>query len=83
MKKEVLETQNQWLTPELFKKITGNEKLRNAMKDPIFLQAIEMMKTDPKKAMEIYGKYPELIPNLMEFNKIMGGHMESLSNHYT
>ena len=38
-----------------------------------------MMKKDPKKAMEVYGKYPELIPTLMEFNTIMSGHMENLS----
>eukprot|EP00826_Nyctotherus_ovalis_P066113 TRINITY_DN9749_c0_g6_i1.p1 TRINITY_DN9749_c0_g6~~TRINITY_DN9749_c0_g6_i1.p1 ORF type:complete len:116 (+),score=36.81 TRINITY_DN9749_c0_g6_i1:562-909(+) len=37
-----------------------------------------MMKTDPKRAMEMYGKYPELVSNLMEFNKIMAAHMEKL-----
>ena len=38
MKKEVLEKQNQWMTPELMKAVWENEKLRTAMQDPIFLQ---------------------------------------------
>lgn len=38
MKREVAETQSQWLTPELLKQIAGSEKLRRAMQDPIFLQ---------------------------------------------
>jgi len=38
-----------------------------------------MMKTDPKKAIDQYGKYPELMKTLMEFNTIMAKHMEKIS----
>ena len=38
-----------------------------------------MMKSDPRKAMEVYGKYPHLVPVLMEFNKVMAEHMDKMS----
>ncbi len=79
MKKEVTDKQSEWMTPDLLKTMWENEKVRAAMSDPVFLQAINMMKAEPKKAIEVYGKYPQLVPTLMEFNRIMSEHMEKLS----
>lgn len=38
-----------------------------------------MMQKEPKKAMEMYGKNPEFMMLFQEFCKIMGTHMEHLS----
>ena len=42
MKKQVLETQSSWLTPELLKKMGASEKIRKALNDPIFLQVSDL-----------------------------------------
>jgi len=38
MKKDVIQKQEQWMTPELLKEMFANPNIKKAMSDPIFMQ---------------------------------------------
>ena len=43
----------EWITPDLMKQVCGDSELNTAMNDPLFLQMLRMLKSDPLTARNI------------------------------
>ena len=72
--------QNQWMTPDLLKKIAANPLLRKGFTDPRCQQAMTEMQTNPQAAMQKYGDNPEMKTFLQAFMKLMGEHFTALAD---
>ena len=81
MNQTLLDKKNQWLTPELLKKITENPSLAKLFTNPEYLQAITMMQKNPKEVMEKYKNNKEFTTLLTEFSGMMGQHFIEVSKN--
>ncbi|KAL4454708.1 hypothetical protein ABPG74_021913 [Tetrahymena malaccensis] len=72
-------TKDQWMNPQLLNQIATNPLIAKLFTNPEYMQAISLMQTKPKEAMERYGKNPEFMMVFQEFCKVMGNHFQDLS----
>jgi hypothetical protein len=79
IQKAVQATSNQWLTPDLLTNIMSNDVMKDSYQNPELQQAINLFQSDPKKALELYGKMPQFQAYLNEFSKIMASHFGKLA----
>lgn len=68
----------QWLTPDLLDEIKKRPSLSKVFDDPKYASALELLKRDPKRAVEAFSQTPELRDFVREFCTLMGGHFEKL-----
>jgi len=78
LKAQVLSSKDKWLTEGLMQQVSTNPKLLSGFQDPETMQAIALMQTNPKEAMQKYKNNPKVTEFLIEFSKLMGGHFEEL-----
>ena len=71
---------NKWVTDELLSKVESNKKLFDQLSKPKFSQAIEMMKSNPEKALEFYKYDTEVQEFFKSFYKLLGNHFTQLSD---
>lgn len=68
-----------WITPNLLEAISKDPEMMRAFADREMMTAINMMQTDPKKAMETYKNKPGFQDFLRKFMGLMGQHFEDIS----
>lgn len=66
------------MTPDFLNKISSNPKLIKFFSNPEYQQAMQLMQTNPKKVLEVYGKNAELMDMIQEFCKLMGTQLETV-----
>ena len=79
MGSKLMEDKDKWLNQDLLSKIAKNPRLLAAMANPEFLQALDLMKKDPKVAAQKYKDNKEVMGLMEEFSKMMGTHFESVA----
>ncbi len=54
----LIDKKEEWMTPEFLSKIASNPVLLKGFSNPDSMQAISLFQSDPKKALQLYGKNP-------------------------
>jgi len=78
LNESLLEKKDQWLTPDLLKRITENPNLAKLFTNPEYMQAFTMMQTKPKEVMERYKNNKEFVDLITQFSSTMGEHFTQL-----
>jgi len=63
-----------WLEPNLVEKVGSNPRLLDALKNPQFTKALEVIQQEPNRAKGIFNAYPDIAELLREFCQLLGSH---------
>jgi len=69
-----------WVNDDILKTVESDDKLVKQLADPKFTAAIEMMKTDPKRALEHFKDDQDVADFFKKFYGILGNHFSSLED---
>jgi len=85
VQKEMEKTKQQmkppdWLNDDIIKNIESDKDLLSKLAQPKYAAAVELMKTDPKAALEKYKDDKEVAEFFKKFYGILGSHFTNLAN---
>lgn len=77
---DIVNQKDDWVNKELLERISKKPNLFKYFMDPRFSSIIQLMQSDPQKAMSQYGNIPEFRIFMQEFSEIMAEHFTKLGN---